>query len=719
MSEEIDRDRPSNAAVPLEESEQASYEDEGTEQNETVSPGRMFKRMPELNNCFERGAWDKKRRAIITCLGCRNEMKTSDTMRLAKHITKCFSIPEEKREIIKHKLRNLPFYGTSEQAKKRDKQCIQILRIFTRYNCPLSIFNDTDFKKFMKTEAGLEFGDRNTMARKYLRYEANQRALEMNRVIETSDDYSISIEFDHFRDLSHRSILAILATISNGARIIIALDDVTYSGKRAQDILEPLKKKLEKLPTKKLNSVISDSASSCKLAREQLCLDPDFKHIIQHRCLAHLLNSMGDHLSEQSSVKPMIITATKLVSFINNHEKIAAKLKQAGHNRLSKATETRWYSLVNMLEELYKVKSDAELLLKDYHEQEAQEMHDELIFLNDMSNAIRIFRPLANCIAIAEKADGNVGETVKAILEFAKSLFVLNWGNRTVLAGIDSFLTYICPKKLGDELYLILAAYCIDRRNKVDYLTDYAFTKIFIQLRLIAKKSRCSERALNMLAFNFKQFCRQEGEYSKLPEEDTTALDWWRSVDSSSSLKRVAMRLSCLKPSSANTERQFSDIKQAQGLNRTNYSIETLRDLMIVRQSMRQEPQPSSDDEMDDETQSSSQKTPTPAFRRRSPPKNLITQVSIHSDDSQRVDDQISSQLSDVSTLTNFSYGLGESELSELGPESLAAYREFKKLIDFRLVTVLRDDTSSPDNAIDDNDDEEASEQFKNLLQSQ
>lgn len=117
-------------------------------------------------------------------------------------------------------------------------------------------------------------------------------------LVRSSDDYFLSIEFDHLSDFSHRSILAIIATTSNGARIMIALEDASLYGKIADDIVEPLKKNLDQFPKAKINSIISDSASSCKRAREELTKDPDFQHIIQHRCLAHLLHSMGDKFSE-------------------------------------------------------------------------------------------------------------------------------------------------------------------------------------------------------------------------------------------------------------------------------------------------------------------------------------------------------------------------------------------------------------------------------------
>lgn len=217
---------------------------------------------------------------------------------------------------------------------------------------------------------------------------------------------------------------------------------------------------------------------------------------------------------------------------------------------------------------------------------------------------------------------------------------------------------------------------------------------------------------MRLLASDFANFYNQEADFSKLPEEGKTSLDWWKSINCSGVFKQVAIRISNLESSSANVDRTFSDIKQAQCPNRTNHSIETLRDLMIVKLSIRQGYEHDSDEENE-----GLQQTPVPSCKRRIPPKNLSTQVSILSDDSQGADLQFSSQISNTSTLTVFSQGFQEEELINLGPDIVAAYKEFKKLFDFRIVNQFRIRNDQAASDVDNGAD--ALAEFRNLLQQE
>lgn len=682
---------------------------------DSCSPGKFFRRFPELECCYERGPWGKNRRAVYTCLGCGFKVNSSDTKRLAKHAINCKEISLEVRELIKIKMANIPFQNTSEESKKFDRQNLQFLRILVRKNVPFTLLDDRLFKNFLTEHCqGVSLVSRQVMAERYLSYEANNASNRMAELVNSAEDYHLSIEFDHLSDFSHRSVLAIIATTANGARILIALEDVSLFGKSAEAIIEPLKRAFKEFPKTKINSIISDSASSCKLAREKLAEHQDFQHIIQHRCLAHLLNSVGENFSEQTVIKEMIGVATKLSTFINNRPKIAAELKKAGHNRVQKATKTRWYSLVNMLESLFSVKDDLVTLIEHSNEQEARELLNEIVFLHEMSSAIRVLRPLANCIAIAEKVDGSVSETFSSVLEFAKSLTSLNWDHQIVAAGINSFLTYFSYRKLQDEFSLIIAAYCLDRRFKMDYLTEVAIERAFLQIRIIARRSGYSSSALKLLSRNFVSFCRQEGEYSKIPNEGQSSLDWWQSIPRRGVLKDIGIRLANLKSSSANCERTFSEIKQMQCPNRANYSMETLERMMTVKLSINQELEEMEDDQPSN-LPSSQPATIIPTRSRRRQPTMLPTQIATLPEDCDRIEN--CSQASSCSTLLTFSQGDRDycPPLNVLQRDNLAAYKEFKELFDFRVINEYISQSIEVRNEIDHNDNE-ALEDFRRQL---
>lgn len=659
------------------------------------SPRQIFKRLPELSRVFGREEWQNNRQARHRCLFCSTKQQNCGIKRLARHAIACKSLEVENpelKQLIKTKFQELPFVSGSQQEMNNDRLNLQWIRILAHRNISFSFMDDLGLRKWLKENCPhFKPASRRLMASKYLPYESNSVSKQLSLLVENSSDFFLSVEFDHMTDtMSHRSILGIIATMTNGSRLLIALKDVTLFGKSSAEILRPLKESLNQYNSRKINSIISDSASSCKAAREKLLLESDFKHVIQHRCLAHLLNTIGESITKANCMKNMFEAATKLTSFINNHTKLSAMLKEAGHNRLVKSTPTRWYSHVNMLESLLEVRDEAKKLLEASNDEEQQNLLSELIFLTDLANAIRILRPLANCIAIAEKADGSVGEAIKAVLEFANSLFALNWGNELVTAAINSFLVYFSKAKLGDELFLMLACYFLDKKNKMNYITEYGIKMIFKTLAKVANKSGYSLSTISELLPNeFEAFCEQIGDYAKLPRGEENAVEWWSRMADVGILRLVGLRLANLKSSAANCERLFKDIKESQCPNRTNYSLDTLSDLMTIKLSVRQTPDDDDDldDSVEESTSSSSQLTPRPSLSRRHP-RNLSTRIHTHSEDSQRIENEFES--SQASTLTVFSCGSqGRSEPQTFrlpSTEEIEAHSEFFRLIDFKIV---------------------------------
>lgn len=77
--------------------------------------------------------------------------------------------------------------------------------------------------------------------------------------------------------------MAVVATLPDGSRFLLSLEDVSIQGKSTAALLISLKEGLFKIRNiRKVNSIQSDSASSCKSAREKLVSGKNFAHIIEH-----------------------------------------------------------------------------------------------------------------------------------------------------------------------------------------------------------------------------------------------------------------------------------------------------------------------------------------------------------------------------------------------------------------------------------------------------
>lgn len=90
----------------------------------------------------------------------------------------------------------------------------------------------------------------------------------MNSEIDISSNWSITVEFD-YADIGSESVLAILLN-TNQKRFLLSWIDATSVGKSATVIEPSLKQHLALMPRDKLSAIVSDSASSCKFARDNI-----------------------------------------------------------------------------------------------------------------------------------------------------------------------------------------------------------------------------------------------------------------------------------------------------------------------------------------------------------------------------------------------------------------------------------------------------------------
>lgn len=239
-----------------------------------------------------------------------------------------------------------------------------------------------------------------------------------------------------------------------------------------------------------------------------------------------------------------------------------------------------------MLESLVEVRPKALKILNEHKDirdkstTNTLELEQDCIW-NDMNEAITILRPLADCIGTAERASGTLGEAIHSMLKFTRFLFSSDESNSFNKAGMTAFLSYFNVETLGEEeMNLMLAAYAMDRRYKLDYLTPHSIEKVLQAVWTVATKSGFSPRVnTEILTVEFYLFIQQKGDFHKKAETQTTASEWCSKMPDVGVLRKVALRLADLKSSSANTERIFSILKLIQGPNRTRLSLETMEDI--------------------------------------------------------------------------------------------------------------------------------------------
>jgi len=85
------------------------------------------------------------------------------------------------------------------------------------------------------------------------------------------------------------------------------------------------------------------------------------------------------------------------------------------------------------------------------------------------------------------------------------------------------------------------------------------------------------------LADELVDYCNQEEVFRTPACIEADPLEWWKSKPDVGLLRKIALRIVGLRPSSANVERVFSLLKRIQAPSRTRLSLDSLLDIARVR----------------------------------------------------------------------------------------------------------------------------------------
>lgn len=556
---------------------------------------RPYERYAILGEFFKPIKLDGRKIGSV-CLKCGFKVNAHMNKRLFYHLIKqCKEISEEERRVLQQEQD-----GTIENVSTESRYNYLLVQTLVKNNLPFRLVECQVFRRLCRADPPREFPSRHRLADHYLKKLCQKLEDRFKKEVAECPKYSLSIEFDHWTDATHRSLLAILATKRDGTRYLMDVEDVSITGHSAESILLSLNRVLEKIEPLKINSIVSDAASSCTKARIDFVSQNAFKHVVHQRCIAHLLNLIGKDISEHEDVEDMIKQATKLVSFLSTDTKIAAEFAQAGQRRCARYVKTRWYSTVSMLESIIECQDLAVTAINDVlNSPSSSNVNiDRIMSLNALQSdlfgpnlvlLVSIYRPLANCIAVAEGESSRLGETMKAMLEFARSLFEADWEVSFVLPTIMAFLKHFNSSKLTEDgLGIMIAAYFLDKRNLMNYVTQCGCVLVLETLYNLARNMGYTIQQIGLsLDQELQAYINQDGSFSQKTSPDEAAEVWWQRQPDVGILKSLALRVVSLRSSSANVERLFSTMKVIQGTNRHRLALETFTRVARARISNR------------------------------------------------------------------------------------------------------------------------------------
>lgn len=280
-------------------------------------------------------------------------------------------------------------------------------------------------------------------------------------------------------------------------------------------------------------------------------------------------------------MKASLSWASRLTNYIASSSRLLALLEKAKVRRPKRACSVRWYSTINMIESLIAAKDEIIQASRNHRESTKLEWMRDGHHWQILLRAIVVLRPLVDCIAIAERKNGSLGEAVHSLLLYARTLYHKSWAEPLIVEGLNSFLRYFGPQKLGlREFSLMLAAYVMNRSYKCDFITEDGLDLVSGVLIDIGTRSGCDVSAL---AEQFAQYSLRMGMYARSQSASESAVDWWSQIYGRADMKLVGGRIARLRSSSANIERTFSNLKWFQGSRRGRLLISTLMHISRIR----------------------------------------------------------------------------------------------------------------------------------------
>lgn len=548
--------------IPRAESSQGSIDETNDSANQNNDES-SFKKHSWLNEWFSRDELN------IVCNSCKKSFKSRHNSRLISHLNRCPEFDKDKMPVI--------------EEDENTKTTQFFLKFAIENNIPLTSIETNTFKEFIsrdlkkwKKPSRYELSSIYAVTKSRMLQQQFMNELNSNKISK------LTIEFDHWSELGGRSILGVIASRADGRKYLLDLIDVSLKGHSSLAIVDDLKTVIESIGPNVVNSIMSDSASSCKKAREDLTSVDGFAHIIQHRCLAHLFNLIGSKtLSKTPILDQAVKNVSSITSFLSQSSHWIAHVRSCHLKKPKIACPTRWYSTLNMIENLLSMKTViCEEILPNLTTDKSQAVRRlDWKLIEVIAESIK---PLNHCIGILERADVSLGEAFREILLYMKRLFLDLDTNQMTLPLRKRFIHQFV-KIDHQELGLYIAAYLLDQRYDFEFISDDGIDIALKSIITVADKSEISMRRLEgTLITDFESYRTQQDEFERI-DAKCKPKDWWSKRVATGPLAQVALRFANLRASSANIERVFSVARGIQGLNRSGFLLSTLTDITRIK----------------------------------------------------------------------------------------------------------------------------------------
>ena len=550
------------------------------------------KRYATLNKLYSFKVSSDKHNEDAKCRGCGKELLKIKNERLVEHSRRCTKsdaslIEDLLNEFDIHmgiKLQNMKKVDPRSREEREELQSYRekcLVELIATDSLPLTLVDSVEFRKFAASlNEEFKIPSRRKLTRDLLPARAKfVWSTAMGR-LKASPEFSLTLELDGWSSSSGQSIVAIVVTTRKGGSMLIDLVDASAESHTSQYLSEIVASSVQRsgIPTKMFNCIVTDEASNFKLARQKIKERLESDHLIEYRCLAHVLNLIGAHMSEALIIKRHLKLLVEFINTVSRNQKLTSKLCELGANRLKHPVPTRWFSTCAAINSVLALKPILELVPKNeafaYHKW--SHILDDEWFWEVLSDLKVYYDHLSSLIGRAEACNSTLGETFHDMLKYGKFLFkTLAHDFKFRDCAIIAFVTHFSRLNLD----LMLAAYVLNPNSRLEFVTDRSLKKAKLFMLKILFDMGYDTDSGRVLHTEFERYIQV---IKNSTGEIEDVYEWWQS-SRTVVLKVVGARLAACHSSSANTERVFSGLGRILTPSRNRLHLRTVFELMSIK----------------------------------------------------------------------------------------------------------------------------------------
>lgn len=317
-------------------------------------------RFAELLLCFDFRYTEDKKYTDAKCKGCQKVIPKYKVDRVIDHVKKCNKLNQVnvKKILDAYKARLDASSSRKEKlidvnSEKRHQELdMKVVNLVAMESLPILIIKSKSFiDLFSAIDPSYKLPGLKKFTRRLLPKQAEMTNQQLLKEIEKEDLFTLTLEFDGVTTMNGLSLLAILITTRSGQSVFLELVDIGSEIHTASNIAETVFRvfKESKLSEESINSIISDEAANCKKARKLIIEMFTSKHVLEYRCLAHVVNLIGCTMCKSAPLNLILQKLTTLVLCVNRHKRLMNALADLGANKIVNSVPTRWYSTYSLI----------------------------------------------------------------------------------------------------------------------------------------------------------------------------------------------------------------------------------------------------------------------------------------------------------------------------------------------------------------------------------